>query len=170
MSPESVTYLIEPLDRQHDRAAFSSGVDPLDRYLRTQARQDADRRVAAVFVLVPTDDNTVVGYYTLSATTIALAGLPHDVQKRLPRYPYVPATLIGRLAIDSSYRGQRLGERLLTDAFERSLSASANVASFAIVVDAASRSFYEHYEFRLLPGQQEKLFLPMDTIARLRTL
>jgi len=72
--PEPVEYLIEPLNRRHDRAAFSSGVEPLDRYLHAQARQDADRRVAAVFVLVPASGSAVIGYYTLSATSVAING------------------------------------------------------------------------------------------------
>ncbi len=171
MTPESVEYLIEPLNRQHDRVAFSSGVEPLDRYLRTQARQDVDRRVAAVFVLVPAGSVAVVGYYTLSATSVAIIGLPDDIRKRLPRYPDVPATLVGRLAVDQGHRGLRLGERLLADAFDRSLRVSDEVASFAIVVDAkdeAARRFYEHYEFQPFPGQQDRLFLPMDTVSRLR--
>ncbi len=144
MTPEPVDYLVEPLNRQHDRAAFSSGVEPLDRYLHTQARQDADRRVAAVYVLVPAGSNVVAGYYTLSATSVAIAGLPDDIRKRLPRYRDIPATLIGRLAVDQSRRGLRLGERLLADAFDRSLRVSDEVASFAIVVDAkdeAARRF-----------------------------
>jgi len=72
--PEPVEYLIEPLNRRHDRAAFSSGVEPLDRYLHAQARQDADRRVPAVFVLVPASGSAVIGYYTLSATSVAING------------------------------------------------------------------------------------------------
>lgn len=40
-------FRIEPLSDRHDRAAFTSGVDPLDRYLRTQAGQDVRRRAAA---------------------------------------------------------------------------------------------------------------------------
>ncbi len=167
-------HIIEPLNRTHDRAAFLSGVEPLDRYLHTQARQDADRLVARVYVLVPTQDSSVIGYYTLSAVSVAVSSFPAEIARRLPHYPEMPATLIGRLAVDQRHRGQHLGERLLFDAFDRSLQASAWVASVAIIVDAkddSARHFYERFDFRLMTiqGLQERLFLPMATVARLRT-
>jgi hypothetical protein len=43
---------IEVLGPQHDRASFESGVEPLDRYFRVQAGQDARKNMAAPFVLV----------------------------------------------------------------------------------------------------------------------
>jgi hypothetical protein len=46
---ESPPYRIDPLNAHHDRAAFASGVEPLDRYLRTQAGQDSRRRVASCY-------------------------------------------------------------------------------------------------------------------------
>jgi hypothetical protein len=67
---------IEPLSDQHDRESFNSGVEPLDRYLQQQAGQDARRRVASCFVLVNDGDRVPIGYYTLAATSIALAELP----------------------------------------------------------------------------------------------
>jgi hypothetical protein len=48
-------FRIEPLSKEHDRAAFSCGVESLDRYLRTQASQDMRRKANAVFVLVRSD-------------------------------------------------------------------------------------------------------------------
>ncbi|MGO6669388.1 hypothetical protein ACCS43_29205, partial [Rhizobium ruizarguesonis] len=46
---------VEVLGAQHDRSAFESGVEPLDRYFRVQAGQDARRNMAAPFVLVLSD-------------------------------------------------------------------------------------------------------------------
>ena len=91
---------IEPLDDRHNRTDFASGVEPLDRYFRTQARQDSRKRVASCFVL--TDDYPLapLGFYTLAATSLALSDLPQAVAKRLPRYPVVPAPMIGRGAQD----------------------------------------------------------------------
>src|SRR5215467_10843760 len=39
------------VDRNHDRAAFSSGSPPLDQFLKTQARQAIEENLAAVFIL-----------------------------------------------------------------------------------------------------------------------
>ena len=85
-----VLFLIEPLGNHHDRAAFSCGVASLDGYLKRQARQERDRRIAAVFVMVGDTPETVAGYFTLSALSIDLAGLPAGLAKKLPRYPEVP--------------------------------------------------------------------------------
>ena len=111
---------IEPLGKGHDRAAFSCGVETLDAYLRKQASQDARRRVAAPFVLVERPGGTVIGFYTLSQMSVHLADLPPDISKKLPKYPDIPVTLLGRLAVDWRYRGHGFGERLLMDALRRS--------------------------------------------------
>jgi uncharacterized protein (DUF1778 family) len=54
--------LVEPLGRQHDRTALRCGTEAPDRYLKQQARQDADKRVAASFVAVSPPDWRVLGY------------------------------------------------------------------------------------------------------------
>ncbi|HXW25251.1 MAG TPA: GNAT family N-acetyltransferase [Xanthobacteraceae bacterium] len=157
---------IEPLGDQHDRAAFSCGIDALDRYFRVQAGQDSRKRIASCFVLVAAD-GSAAGYYTLSATGIALVDLPPDLARKLPRYPLVPATLMGRLAVDHRQRGRGFGELLLFDAFSRTLR--SEIASYAFVVDAkddAARAFYEKYGFKRLPSADRRLFLPLAEIAR----
>ena len=114
-------FRIEPLDRKrHDRVAFSCGVDALDRYLKQQASQDIEKRVAAVLVLT-SDRSTIAGYYTLSQYAISVGQLPEPVLKRLkpPRYPELPTTLLGRLARDVAFKGQKIGELLLMDALKR---------------------------------------------------
>ena len=161
---------IAPLHAHHDRAGFSCGVNALDDYLKKRAGQDARKRIAAPFVLTNTGDTRVIGYYTLSAISILLDDLPPEIVRKLPRYPGVPATLLGRLAVDSNYRGLRLGEHLLMDALHRSLAHSGDIASFAVVVDAIDEEaerFYGRYEFRAFPDQAGRLFLPMRKIAQL---
>jgi len=110
--------VIEPLGRRHDRAAFSCGVQELDRYLKRQAGQDVRRRTARVFVCMAKSSNVVVGFYTLSALSLDLGSLPQHLARKLPRHP-IPAALIGRLAVDRSTRGLGIGRMLLTDAFKR---------------------------------------------------
>jgi len=166
----SFSFRIEPLGKQHNRSAFSSGSEPLDRYLQRQAGQEARRHVAVTFVLVDTERQVLAGYYTLSATSIRLGDLPPEIAGKLPRYPLVPATLLGRLAIDTGYQGQGLGEFLLLDALHRSCTQSQVIAAMAVVVEAKdepARSFYERYGFIRFPDQPYQLFLPMQTITRL---
>ena len=165
-SPE---FQVQALGPQHDRAGFSCGVEPLDHYLKKQARQDVTKRVAAVFVLTP-DGKTIAGYYTLSQYSVDLGAVPPEIGRRLPKYPLVPATLIGRLAVSTAFRGQGLGELLLMDALHRSLTLSRQVASAAVIVDAKNdlaRTFYRKYGFLELPSVPGRLFFPMATVEQL---
>ena len=165
-NPE-IEYKIEPLGTRHDRAAFSCGVLALDIYLQRQAKQDLERNLAAVFILT-SDGKTVAGFYTLSAHSIQSAELPEELGKKLPRFP-LPVTLLGRMAISQSLRGQRLGEFLLMHALERAWLGSQQVASWAVVVDAkaGARDFYLKHDFAPLPLQTDRLILPMRTIEKL---
>jgi len=167
---EQTAYRVVPLTRHHDRSAFSCGVEQLDRYIRAQAGQDTRRRVAVAFVLCRGQLNAVVGYYTLSALSIDVGAWPDDIARRLPKYPHVPATLLGRLAVDSSLRGTGLGEHLLMDALRRALQVSRDVGSAAVIVDAKDEgavAFYRRYGFLPFADQPNRLFLPMSVVERL---
>ena len=160
---------VEALGRQHDRTAFHCGADVLSRYLRQQARQDADKRVAVPFVAVNPPISRVLGYYTLSASVLTLADLPDESARQLPRYPQIPVTLLGRLAVDQSAQGQGLGEHLLMDALHRSLAHADLVAAMAVVADARGESaaaFYRHFGFFTLQVQPSRLYLPMRLVAQ----
>ena len=158
---------VEVLGPQHDRASLDSGVEPLDRYFRTQAGQDARKNIAAPFVLVR-PDGAAAGYYTLSSTAVNVGDWPAHEVRKLPRYPVIPATLLGRLAVDRCYQGNGYGRFLLADALFRSVR--SEIASFAIIVEAKdenARRFYERESFLPFPDQPLKLFRPMADIAEL---
>jgi GNAT superfamily N-acetyltransferase len=161
------TLRVEVLGPQHNLASFESGVESLDRYLRVQAGQDARKNMAAPFVLV-LPGGAIGGYYTLSATAVNLAELPAQTARKLPRYPLVPATLLGRLAVDRRHQGKGYGRFLLADALVRSVR--SEIASFAVIVDAKdenARRFYERESFLPFPDQSIKLFRPMADIVKL---
>jgi len=161
--------ICEPLSKNHDRQRFRCGVPELDTWLQQRARQDQDRRVAAVYVMVPKSDPTrIVGFYTLSAMSIVLEALPATLTRKLPRYPVVPAILIGRLARDLSFPGT--GGKLLADALQRALRHSASIAAATVVVDAKDETaseFYRHFGFESLADDSRRLFLPMTTVEKL---
>ncbi len=152
------------LDTQHDRTAFDSGSESLNRYLRKQVSQDIRRRVTACFVALA-GENRVAGYYTLASTSLLLTELPASIGKKLPRYPTVPAIRMGRLAVDQEFKGQGLGGALLADALDR--SARSEIAAYALMVDAKEKvaaAFYQHHGFIALPDSPLTLFLPLATI------
>ena len=160
-------FRVEPLNRQHDRAGFSCGVTSLDDYLRRQARQDADRHLAGVFVFTP-DGKRIAAFFTLSAHSILRDNLPEDLARKLPTYP-LPVTLLGRLGVDISFQGQGLGSLVLVHALRLALEQSKTVGSLAVVVDAkqGARSFYVRHGFVPLPTQPDRLFLMMEDALKL---
>jgi predicted GNAT family N-acyltransferase len=168
-----MSFRVEQFDsKKHDRTAFSCGKPALDQYLATQISQEVKKRVTSAFVLLEETpekglDPEVLGYYTLSAWTIDLSVLDRALAKKLPRYPYLPATLLGRLAINQASRGQGLGELLLIDALSRAYGATKQVASIAVVVEALDSDavgFYQHYGFQRFHGSggndEMRLYLP----------
>src|SRR5438552_1068601 len=114
-------------------------------------------------------DRRVVGYYTLSSYAIRANELPPDIARRLPKYPLIPATLLGRFAVSQAHQGQKLGRLLLMDALFRSWKNTAEVASVGVVAvayDEAIRDFYLHQEFTPLLEHPRKFFIAMATIQK----
>lgn len=119
-------------------------------------------------MLTEPPDRRVLGFYTLSSSTIQLDSLPEKLAKKLPKYPQLPATLLGRLAVDVTARGKRYGELLLMDALRRSLEAATEIGAMAVIVDAkddGTAAFYARYGFEPLPEHERRMYLPMGQVA-----
>jgi ribosomal protein S18 acetylase RimI-like enzyme len=160
-----------PLTKDHDRATFASGSPALDRWFQTQAGQEERRGVARVFIA--TDDVGIAGFYTLSMFSVALDAVPPEVARRLPKYEDIPAALIGRLARAQRLSGMGVGERLVTHALDKILTASQTVAAFTVVVDAkdeGAAAFYERLGFIRLPKRPNRLFMLTETAEAARRL
>lgn len=153
-------YRIELLSK-HDRSTFASGSDELDRYLRERAAQDMRRRVASCFVAVD-DGGTIAGFYTIAATSLVLDLIPAGRARHLPRYPSIPAVLLGRLAVALTHQGKRLGGALVADALLR--ARRAEVMAFTMVVEAKddpAARFYQHLGFESLETNRRMLIRPL---------
>jgi predicted GNAT family N-acyltransferase len=84
----------------------------------------------------------------------------------------VSATLIGRLAINKEFQGQRLGSDLLAKALHKAYDNASVVGSSMVLVDAIDERtvrFYQAHGFIKLP-ESMRLLLPMRTIAELLAL
>ena len=152
---------IVSLTSQHDRSRFSCGRSELDQYFKERATQDIKRRMSNCFVACD-DQGQIAAYYTLAATSLPLLELSDATKKRLPRYELLPAVLIGRLAVDIKFQGQRLGGALILDAAAR--AARAEPAVFALIVDAkdeAAKGFYQHLGFQPFNSKPKAMFLPL---------
>ena len=161
---EQPRFLVEPLNpAKHRREEFDCGVAALTAFLRKRANQEARTFASACFVFVPENDpGRIAGFYTLSQTSVALSDLPEALQRKLPHYPVLGATLIGRLARDLAFKGCGLGDRLLTDALRRALRHAGVIPAVVVVVDPkdlAAVAFYKRNGFQ--PLDERRMFVPM---------
>ncbi len=164
-SVSEVALTVEELDsKRHDRAGFDCGVEPLNLYLKNLAAQHRSKGIATSFVVVDSDRPTkILGYYSLSAATLAFEQLSAADRKGLPAYP-IPAVRIGRLAASVASRGLGLGELLLQNAIKRILRTRNTLGVYAVVVeakDASAESFYRKYGFRLCDVKTRQFYLPL---------
>jgi predicted GNAT family N-acyltransferase len=74
--------------------------------------------------------------------------LPQELleQLKIPKYPRLPATLIGRLARHIDLKGHAVGEVLLVDALRKAVRATRTVASVAVVVEAKDENALKFYK------------------------
>jgi GNAT superfamily N-acetyltransferase len=110
------------------------------------------------FVLIPSaGESAVLGDYTLSSFGIDAGVVPPETAKKPPRYPLIPATLLGRLAVDKRHHGEGIGEFLFMDALHRSRAQSGQIAAVAVLVEAIDEQaerFYQHFGF--IPFRQSQ--------------
>ena len=159
---------VERLDKNHDRKGFDCGDQRLNDFLQKHARQHAEREISRTFVAI--DDakpKRIVGYYTLTVCEVIPASIPDT---RLEKYPYpMPAAKLARLAVQSEDQGNSIGEILLLNAMERSLSISENAGLVGMFVDAKddkAADYYKRYGFIPNDNDNLMLYLPMATIRQ----
>jgi GNAT superfamily N-acetyltransferase len=165
-----MTFVIEPLARKHNRSNFLCGKDSLDTYIREQVSQEIRRGASTAYVLVDTPNMDVLGYYTLSCSAINLVDIDQDLIKRLPRYPSLPAMLIGRLAIHKDHSRKGHGKLLLMDSFKRILKISNELGACAVVVDVLDEDalgFYLKFGFQTCQSNSMKLYYLIHSIKAL---
>lgn len=160
----SARFVIEPLSKAHKRTDFSCGDARIDRYFRESVTQDVRRNYAACFVARDIATERVAGFYTLSSSNVPLTEIPEPLANKLPRYPTVPAVLIGWLGRHRDYAGLGLGEALLFDAIKTVAAAPIGAhAVFADAIDERAAAFYAAFGFTPLVGRPRTLYLPVAT-------
>jgi predicted GNAT family N-acyltransferase len=161
---------IERLNKTHVKKNFDCGYPLLNGYIHNQAKQDFNRDLSVCYVLCIAENNTVIGYYTLSSNSISKSLFPEDIIKKLPpSYNELPTILLGRLAVDSNEKNKGYGGILLLNALHNCLEFSKNIGALSVIVDPIDEQatgFYQKYGFIKIPSGN-KMFLPIKTIESL---
>lgn len=151
-----------PLTVDHDIVAFRSGEPSLDDWLRERALANMAVGATRTYALTPAGSARIAGYYALCMGHILSQEVTGAMRRNMPRY--IPAVVLGRLAIDTDWQGKGLGRSLLHDAVMRSLRASREVSARLLVVHAISpeaEAFYRRYGFTRLPVETPTLALDL---------
>ena len=162
-----------PLTPADLTAGFSSGVHPLDDFFHRHALKNQELGISTTFVLRPPQPvdgppmPQIVGFYTLSMTSLPSVSVASHISTKLPRYD-MPAALIGRLAVHKDAQRRGFGEQLLVEAINRILEVSHAIGCVGVVVDAKDAravAFYEAYSFNAIaPGVPTRMFVPIATL------
>lgn len=150
----------------HELEAFTSGVAPLDEWLKRRARRNEMEGASRTFVCCA--GARVVGYNSLAAASVLREAATGTVRRNMP--DPVPAVLIGRLAVDKAWRGQGFGADLLRDAVLRVSAAAATVGVRAILVHAISeeaKTFYAKHGFRASAVEPLTLMIGIEEARRM---
>ena len=137
------------LTEDHDVRTFDCGIEALNTFLKSHAKQNQRNNSARTFVSTRTGTSEVVGFYSLSAASVDFEQTPERIRKGLARHE-VPLVLLARLAVADSCKGQGLGASLLQDAFLRFMRAQEVIGARALLAhakDASAKSFYEKWGF-----------------------
>jgi ribosomal protein S18 acetylase RimI-like enzyme len=161
--------IIEPLNKFHDREHFDCGVEVLNQFLRSTARQHIQKGISRTFVLSERDyPQNIIGFFTLTICEVRSEKLPSAIAKKYP--PQVPGVKLARLAVDLQWQRQGIGEILMVEAMQRALLVADTAGGIGLFVDAkneAAQSYYARYGFITLEDNRLETFL---ALSLLRTL
>jgi len=162
-----MSYSIELLGKQHQRKDFDCGQTDLNDFIKLYALQQQKRNQNKSYVAC-TEAQQVIGFYSLNVGAISFEEMPPDMQKRLARYP-IPTLYVGRFAVDIRFQGQGLGKILLSHALHRVCDIAAIAGVVVVAVEAKNTQaaqFYQSVDFRPLPNNPLKLFLPVSDLQK----
>ena len=155
----------ERLSPQHSVQTFVSGNDELDTWLRDSARTADRAGTSRVYVWLD-DQAEVIGYFAIAPHNIRREDVPSSVGRGAPNT--IPGFLLARLALSGRLHGTGRGGDLLGAALEALLIAIRVGGGRVIVVDAIddrARGFYEHFGFRAVPADPNRLVMKASTAA-----
>lgn len=157
---------ISKFSSQFDVASFYSSKNQLNTYIKRYASQNQNKKIGTTWVLHFSDNNNVIGYYTIATSDVSVDILPEHYKKKLPRYP-IPVIRLAKLCVADKFQKQGYGAFLLKDALNRIKEISENVGCFAVIVDAIdieAKNFYEKYGFLAFENNHFSLFLAIKSI------
>jgi predicted N-acetyltransferase YhbS len=155
------------LDTSHVLDEFDCGKGGLNDWLVRHARQSQSSGSAKTYVV--TDEQRVVGYFSLTVGQIDTLEAPVRVRKGMGGYP-IPVVILARLAVDQRMHGQGIGVGLLQEAIRRTVAISEQAGVRAMLthpIDEEAAHFYQRFGFEASPVREQQLLLLLKDARKL---
>jgi hypothetical protein len=125
-------------DNTTDFEEFTCGTDEIDDFLKKKAKINSEFKFSKIYTFTTLEENKVIAYFTLSASQLNIG------DARIFGKNNLPATLLGQLGVDNSYKGRNLGKIMIRLALEKAYQASKIVASRLLLIETPSinREYY----------------------------
>lgn len=160
----------------HDRAAFCSGANQIDNFIKLSARKHQKGNYTRVWVALDADadEKRILGYYGINAHSIKVDDIPKEYAKNAPSHGQLPAAYISFFGVSKEFQGKGLGQILLIDCLKRIARMSDELGIHVVVLDVLEDenterriNFYEKHNFQSFPSMPLRMFLPIKTINKL---
>ena len=150
-----------PISDRHAVSDFDCGQISLDDWLKKRAVKNESTGASRTFVVC--DDNVVIGYYTLAVGAVTREEASGKVRRNMPEP--IPVMILGRLAVDLQWQGNKIGAGMLKDAILRTLIVAEQAGIRAMLVHALSegaKQFYLQCGFHESPLNEMTLMITLD--------
>lgn len=156
----------EPLGPQHRLEGFDCGKPALNDWLIRHASQAQGAGSSKTFVV--TDNDRVVGYFSLTVGQIDTLAAPDRIRKGMGQYP-LPVVILARLAVSKHDQKRGIGLGLLQDAIRRTALISEHAGVRAMLthpIDEEAAAFYTRFGFMQSPLRGQQLLLLLKDARR----
>ena len=150
------------LTQEHELSCFSCEELTLDNWLKRKALKNQYLGASRTFVVCD-NNKQVIAYYSLATGSIDHKDTTGKVRRNMP--DPIPVMLLGRLAVDTQYKGRGFGSGLLKDAILRTISVAEQVGIRAILVHVLSEKaklFYKYHGFYESTTNDMTLLITLD--------
>lgn len=158
---------MEKSDQIKYRKNFDCEEKSLNDYIQNYARSNSRDDISQTHVLLDDENKKIISYYSTCNYSVAKESLATKFGVPVKQ---VPATLIGRLAVDKIYKGKGYGASTLVEALKQIKTISRVTGIKIVIVDAlniSATSFYKSFGFIEFDDDPMRLFITVATIDSL---
>ena len=149
-----------PLAGNHRLDSFRCIEPSLETWLKQRAHEKQLDGASRTFVVC--DGEAVIGYYCLSAGSVARDSALGNVRRNRP--DPIPVVVLGRLAVHADWASQGIGRGLLKDVVLRTAGVAKEIGVRALLchaISADAKVFYLKYGFAESPLHPMTLLMPI---------